>query len=101
MIEVGAKYLLIVASFWSFAGINHLFKSVLTGAGDAMAAIYCNIAEMGTRLLLAFVLSRTMGYVGVFIAAPCGWFASSMMGVLIYWRGKWKEKGVVKRVNAS
>lgn len=101
MIEVGAKYLVIVASFWSFAGINHLFKSLLTGAGDAMAAIYCNIAEMGVRLLLAFVLSRTLGYIGIFISAPCGWFASAMAGILLYWKGKWKEKGVVKTANAS
>lgn len=68
MLAVGAEYLLIVASFWSFAGINHLFKSVLTGAGDAMAAIYCNIAEMAVRLILSAVLSRSMGYPGVFIA---------------------------------
>lgn len=97
MLAVGAEYLLIVASFWSFAGINHLFKSVLTGAGDAMAAIYCNIAEMAVRLILSAVLSRSMGYPGVFIATPCGWFAASLTGIFLYWRGKWKEKGIAAR----
>lgn len=101
MVKIGAEYLLIVASFWSFAGINHLFKSILTGAGDAMAAICCNVAEMAVRLVLSLVLSRSMGYLGVFIAAPCGWFAASVTGVLLYWRGRWKEKGVAGRTAAG
>lgn len=96
LVRIGAEYLLIVALFWSFAGINHLFKSVLTGAGDAMAAIYCNVAEMGTRLVLSLLLSRSLGYRGIFIATPCGWFVAAVTGIVLYCRGRWKEKGIVK-----
>lgn len=96
MVHIGARYLQIVAPFWSFAGINHMFKSILTGAGDAVSAIFVSLAEMFCKLVLSFVFSRFWGFTGVIIAAPIGWFASAAMGFVIYRRGKWKNKSIVQ-----
>lgn len=96
MVDIGARYLRIVAAFWSFAGLNHMFKSILTGAGDAVSAIFVSVAEMICKLVLSLVFSRFWGFTGVIIAAPIGWVAAAAMGFVIYKRGKWKNKAIVK-----
>ena len=98
MIGIGATYLRTVALFWSFAGINHLYKSILTGAGDAVSAIYVNVAEMLCKLILSLVLTRFLGFIGIPVAALTGWIFAALIGWIIYRRGNWKNKSVVKRV---
>ena len=96
MIAVGARYLLIVALFWSGAGINHCFKSLLTGAGDAAAAVWVSAGEMGARIIFSFVLSHFIGWGGLAVGVPVGWFTASLLGWLLYRKGNWKKKSVVR-----
>ncbi len=96
MVKIGVQYLTIVACAWSFTGFNHLYKCVLTGAGDANGAFIVTAAELAARLGLSVLLSRFMGYIGLFIATPIGWVVAATVGWVLYRLGRWKTKAVVK-----
>ena len=102
MIDIGHTYLIVAGLGAFFCGMVYQTRSSLVGAGDASAAVYISVTELGVRLIAAFLLSRTsLGYLGVFLGSPIGWIAGSALGFIRYGRGNWKKKRLVKEAPAT
>jgi Na+-driven multidrug efflux pump len=95
MINIGYTYLIFAAVGGLGNAVRALMLSALIGAGDSEAAFRASIVQLAVQVFCAFVLSRYLGYVGVFLGTPLGWAASGIYGLIRYHSGKWEEKGVV------
>ena len=51
-----------------------------------MMSVVLTVISLGTRLLLAYVLSAVpaIGVVGIWAAIPIGWFLADAVGIVIY-----------------
>lgn len=82
----GARYLRIEGAF--YVGIGCLF--LLYGLYRALAkpgmSVVLTIISLGTRVLLAYVLSSIpfIGVVGIWWSVPIGWFLADTVGLLYY-----------------
>lgn len=52
-----------------------------------MMSVVLTVISLGTRVLLAYVLSAVpaIGVVGIWAAIPIGWFLADAVGIVIYW----------------
>lgn len=91
----GYEYLKIVSIFYFLMSILFMTVSVLRGSGDMFSSTLCTLANLGSRVLLAYSLFSLLGYVGIFYSIPLGWLIGSIFGIIRFRSGKWKEKAVV------
>lgn len=96
-VDIGRQYLIITGISVIFCGTVFLTRSTLVGAGDASSGVIISGIELGTRIVMAYVLSHftPLGYIGVFLGSPIGWICGSAYGFIRYRSGKWKEKRLV------
>jgi putative MATE family efflux protein len=98
VVAIGAEYLIIVGSFYIVFSIMFSLVGVLRGAGATIIPMISSILSLWVvRIPLAYTLSETMGYTGIWWANPIGWFAGLSIVLIYYLSGKWKTKGVVKQ----
>lgn len=94
VIELGAKYLMLMAVAQLPQQISGVLNGALRGAGDTKAPMW--IGGVGLwliRLPLSFMLSRYfgMGIIGVWVAMTVDLFVRFSLSVWRYYRGRWKE----------
>ncbi|HAA9854190.1 TPA_asm: MATE family efflux transporter, partial [Listeria monocytogenes] len=53
--------------------------------------------ELVSRLVIGFVLSLYIGYVGLWWATPVAWITATILGVWRYKSGAWQKKAVIRR----
>lgn len=84
IINEGVRYLRIEGSF--YIGIGYLF--LLYGLFRALSkpgiSLLLTIISLGTRVVLAYILSSFIGVVGIWISIVIGWFLADLTGILIY-----------------
>ena len=53
-----------------------------------LMSVILTIASLGTRVLLAYVLSAipVIGVTGIWMAVPIGWFLADAIGICYYFR---------------
>ncbi|MCB2572958.1 MATE family efflux transporter, partial [Listeria monocytogenes] len=68
VINIGVRYLLIVSLFYVVVGILFVVRETLRGTGYAMVTLAMGIFELVSRLVIGFVLSLYIGYVGLWWA---------------------------------
>jgi Na+-driven multidrug efflux pump len=75
-------------------GIFMVITGGLKGAGDTKTPMI--ISVVGSLLvrvpvvyLLAFKLN--LGFVGVWIGAAADWWVKAILGIIAYYRGRWRE----------
>ena len=83
--------------FWMFA-VYIVFSGLLQGAGDVLFAMLGSLISLGIRVLCSYALvgMTDMGFAAIWTAMPVGWVFCLGMVLIRYFRGGWKEKGVVK-----
>jgi Na+-driven multidrug efflux pump len=54
-----------------------------------MAATFTDLV---LRVVLAIVLARALGSVGIWCAWPIGWSVATVMSLIFYHHGPWNEK---------
>ncbi|MCT6568542.1 MATE family efflux transporter, partial [Staphylococcus aureus] len=81
--NIGVSYLLIVSLFYVVVGILFVVRETLRGNVDAMVPLAMGIFELVSRLVIGFVLSLYIGYVGLWWATPVAWITATILGV---WR---------------
>ena len=83
IINEGVRYLRIEGSF--YIGIGYLF--LLYGLFRALSkpgiSLLLTIISLGTRVVLAYILSSFIGVVGIWISIVIGWFVADLTGILI------------------
>lgn len=82
IIRIGVQYLTIVASFYCLIGFLFMFYGLYRGYGRADISVVLTIASLGTRVVLAYVLSSVpaIGLVGIWWAIPIGWALADIIG---------------------
>ncbi|MDL2287754.1 MATE family efflux transporter [Oscillospiraceae bacterium OttesenSCG-928-F05] len=96
VIRIGYEYLQIVSPFFIFVGGVFIFRNMFQGAGDVLFPFVMSAAELVARIVIAAMLTGTLGYIGVFWGTPAAWILGSGIGVIYFFRGTWRTKSIVK-----
>lgn len=97
VINIGARYLIIVSSFYIVFSGMFVLNGVMRGAGDTLIPMFITlIALWFVRIPLSYFLSQKMGEEGIWWAIPIGWFLGMILSYIYYLKGNWKLKAVVK-----
>ena len=92
IIMEGVKYLKIEGAFYCGIGCLFLLYGLYRALGKPGMSVVLTIFSLGTRVVLAYVLSAipAIGVTGIWWSVPIGWALADLIG-LIYYRYKKKE----------
>jgi len=97
VIRIGAKYLVIVGSFYLIFNLMFTVGGVMRGAGDTLIPMFITLFSLWViRVPSAFFLSERMGETGIWWSMPTGWVVGLVLSYLYYLTGSWKRKSVVR-----
>ncbi len=97
VIAIGARYLIIVSSFYVLFSTLFVISSVMRGAGDTLVPMFITLLALWVvRIPAAYFLSRHFGVDGIWWSTPMGWFVGMTFSFIYYKTGRWKRKAVVK-----
>nr|WP_279231059.1 MATE family efflux transporter [Clostridium amazonitimonense] len=87
VIEVSVYYLRIVCVTYILLGFLQMFYGFYRGLGEVKVSIMLTFVSQVTRVVLAYGLALTpLGFTGICLAIPIGWFLSDALGVTMYKR---------------
>ncbi len=86
IISIGVGYLRIEGSFYLGIGILFLLYGYYRGINKPEMSLILTIISLGTRVVLAYVLSpiAQIGVYGIWIAIPIGWILADIFGFWFY-----------------
>ena len=84
VIRVGIEYLRIEGACYIGIGILFLWYGYYRGIGKASMSVVLTIISLGTRVLLAYIISGYIGAVGIWLSISIGWFLADITGCLYY-----------------
>ncbi len=93
-IAIGEVYLSIIGIAYVIAGIMQSYQNVIRGAGDVQICMVAGLAELGARILFAYLLVGPLGTTGIWLATPLSWGCGCIIPVARYYSGKWKTKRI-------
>lgn len=85
-IDVGIQFLRIVCPFYFVVSTKLIADGVLRGIGAMKQFMIATFTDLILRVILAIVLSKEFGVVGIWCAWPIGWSISTAMSVFFYIR---------------
>lgn len=93
VIQTGIEYLSIVGLFYTLIGFLFMFYGFFRGIGNLKMSIILTMISLGTRVLMAYVLSSIsfIGAKGIWWSIPIGWILADIIGFVVYRRGKWQK----------
>ena len=85
-IAVGAGYLRIEGAFYFGIGLLFLFYGYYRAIHRAGISVVLTVVSLGTRVLLAYVLSSVewIGVTGIWMSVPIGWILADLTGIWYY-----------------
>ena len=83
---VGIQFLRIAAPFYFVVSAKLACDGVLRGAGQMRQFMAATFSDLILRVVLAQVLSRQLGSVGIWLAWPIGWIVGTGLSLLFYRR---------------
>lgn len=97
VIRIGSNYLLIVCSFYILFSTMFINTGIFRGAGDTLIPMFITLFSLWLiRIPLAYFLSRWMGVSGIWWSIPIAWFAGTVITMIYYRSGRWKNKVIIK-----
>ncbi|MGN0155123.1 MAG: MATE family efflux transporter [Lachnospiraceae bacterium] len=83
VIAVGVEYLRIEAAFYFGIGLLFMLYGYYRAIEKPGMSLVLTICSLGTRVVLAYVLSAipAVGVTGIWAAIPIGWFLADLVGV--------------------
>lgn len=95
VIAAGVHYLRIEGAFYIGIGFLFLLYGYYRAVKRAGMSVVLTVISLGTRVLLAYVLSAvdTIGVTGIWLAIPIGWFLADAVG-LFYMKSLNKKRAV-------
>ncbi|MEG0540900.1 MAG: MATE family efflux transporter [Angelakisella sp.] len=83
IINIGIQYLNIVGACYVGIGILFLLYGLYRGLGKASISIVLTVISLGSRVVLAYVLSAvpSIGMPGIWWAVPIGWALADIYGI--------------------
>jgi len=94
VISIGAKALRITSLFYFSLGMIYVPRSLLNGCGDAAFAMINGFSEVACRVVFSrlLLLIPALGAWIVWIVTALTWAMTSLVCLVRYWRGSWKER---------
>lgn len=85
ILKTGVMYLYIVAGFYCLIGYLFMFYGLFRGLGKPEVSIILTIVSLGTRVILAYILSSIsfIGVVGIWWSIPIGWALADILGIFL------------------
>ena len=90
IVETGRSFLRLVPWFYCVVCLKLSCDGVLHGSGAARMFMATTLLDLILRVALSYLLSPTLGYLGVWISWPIGWTLSAALSLWFYLRGNWK-----------
>lgn len=83
VIQIGISYLRIEGSFYALIGFLFMFYGYFRAIDEPMISVVLTIFSLGTRVLLAYLLSAvpSIGYIGIWASIPIGWALADLAGL--------------------
>lgn len=77
-------------AFSTYVAQNYGAKEEKRIKNGIKSAVILTIASLGTRVLLAYVLSAipAIGVTGIWMSVPIGWFLADIIGIFYYFKSK-------------
>ena len=96
-IAVGIGYLRIEAAFYFGIGMLFLFYGYYRAVNKPGISVVLTVVSLGTRVLLAYILSAVpgIGVTGIWAAVPIGWVLADLTGAW-YYITRCRRKGIEK-----
>ena len=93
VINTGVEYLSIISIFYMLIGFLFMFYGYFRGIGALKVSLILTIISLGTRVLMAYMLSGVpqIGQRGIWWSVPIGWALADSIGFMIYMKMKKKE----------
>lgn len=97
VIEIGAQYLVIVASFYVVFSAMFVINGVMRGAGDTLIPMFITLFALWLiRFPSSLFLSKHFGEIGIWWAIPIAWVIGMALSYFYYKMGYWRKKVIVK-----
>ena len=90
-IQTGVQFLRILSPFYFVVCIKLIADSILRGAGLMKAFMIDTFTDLILRVVLAIVLSKQFGPIGIWAAWPIGWTISTIIAITFYRNGAWRN----------
>lgn len=86
IVAIGAQYLRIEGAFYCGIGCLFLLYGLYRAIGRPGMSVVLTVISLGTRVILAYVLSAVpaIGVVGIWWAIPIGWILADVTGLVYY-----------------
>ena len=81
----GVLYLRVEGSFYCGIGCLFLLYGLYRAIKKPGMSVVLTVISLGTRVLLAYVLSARIGVIGIWMAIPIGWVLADLAGGIYYW----------------
>ncbi|MGN0369851.1 MAG: MATE family efflux transporter [Butyrivibrio sp.] len=91
-ISSGTLFLRVVTPFYFVVSVKLVADGILRGAGLMKQFMIGTFTDLILRVVLAIVLSRGLGYMGIWCAWPVGWSVAMILSLIFYHRGPWRNK---------
>ena len=87
ILAVGVQYLRIEGPFYCGIGCLFLLYGLYRAVRKPEMSVVLTIISLGTRVVLAYILSAIpgIGVVGIWVSVPIGWFLADCTGFAYYW----------------
>lgn len=93
-IDTGVQFLRIVSPFYFVISVKLVADGILRGSGLMGRFMAATFTDLILRVVLAIVLSVSLGTAGIWSAWPLGWVLGMALSVYFYRRGPWREEQI-------
>lgn len=83
-IKAGAEFLRIVSLFYCFIGVKLVGDGILRGTGSMKLFMVATFTDLVLRVVLSYILSPFMGYIGIWVSWPIGWTVATVISIVFY-----------------
>ncbi|MBD5086763.1 MAG: MATE family efflux transporter [Clostridiales bacterium] len=91
IIDIGAKFLYILAPFYAVVCIKIIFDGFIRGAGDMAGFTSSTMSDLVLRVGLSYLFVKGFGldYESIWWSWPIGWIIGATVSVLFYLSKRW------------
>lgn len=86
--NTGVVFLRIVAPFYFVVSVKLVTDGILRGSGRMSAFMASTFTDLILRVGLAYLLSRQLGSVGIWLSWPIGWIVGTALSLIFYGKKK-------------
>lgn len=83
-ISVGHNFLKIVSPFYVVSALKLVADGVLRASKKMREFMVATFVDLFLRVILAFALSNSLGYIGIWISWPIGWVIATILSFYYY-----------------